>query len=212
MVTRDDGPVTNGETAPWNVFEWIRNVSNSGLPAATQAVGFTLIRYAYKDGTNAHPGERLLGTKLGLGNRQIRRHLHALRDAGLIALTAGGATAQKRAWANVWKLTHPTTGHTRPQVTDDLRTSGPGPWDIGVPPTTPETPTNSVLAAGRETAFLADDFEITSNLDDLEALEEELGDLLFADPVEMSTITGMLQDGRHPKAIINKIRADRRGD
>jgi hypothetical protein len=27
--------------------------------------------------------------------------------------------------------------------------------------------------------------------------------------VEMSTITGMLQDGRHPRAIINKILADR---
>lgn len=80
------------------------------------------------------------------------------------------------------------------------------------PVTTTRINTSSVLTDGRGLRLASEDsdHEIESDLDDLEALEEELGDLLFADAVEMSTITGMLQDGRHPKAIINKIRADRR--
>jgi len=52
-------------------------------------------------------------------------------------------------------------------------------------------------------------FKISSDRDDLEALETELEELLGADAMEMSTITGMLSDGRDPQAIINKILADR---
>jgi len=51
---------------------------------------------------------------------------------------------------------------------------------------------------------------VTSDRDDLEALETELEGLLGPDAVEMSTITGMLADGRDPHAVINKIIADRR--
>jgi hypothetical protein len=80
------------------------------------------------------------------------------------------------------------------------------------PVPTREKITSSVLTDGRGLRLADDDsdYEIESDLDDLEGLEDELSDLLFADAVEMSTITGMLQAGSHPRAIINKIRADRR--
>lgn len=44
---------------------------------------------------------------------------------------------------------------------------------------------------------------------DYEAVEDELDATLGPDELERSTIESMLQAGRHPKAIINKIRADR---
>lgn len=45
---------------------------------------------------------------------------------------------------------------------------------------------------------------------DLSAVEDELDDLLGLDEVERSTVDGMLQAGSHPKAVMNKILADRR--
>lgn len=45
---------------------------------------------------------------------------------------------------------------------------------------------------------------------DLCAVEDELDDLLGLDEVERSTVDGMLQVGSHPKAVMNKILADRR--
>lgn len=46
---------------------------------------------------------------------------------------------------------------------------------------------------------------------DLCAVEEEIAEVLgFCDAVEMSTISGMLQAGSHPHAVVNKILADRR--
>lgn len=45
---------------------------------------------------------------------------------------------------------------------------------------------------------------------DLAAVEDELEELLGPDDLERNVIDGMLQAGRHPKAIINKIEYDRR--
>lgn len=45
---------------------------------------------------------------------------------------------------------------------------------------------------------------------DLCAVEDELDDMLGLDEVEHSTVDGMLQAGSHPKAVMNKILADRR--
>ena len=45
---------------------------------------------------------------------------------------------------------------------------------------------------------------------DLEAVEDELEELLGPDDLERNVIDGMLQAGRHPKAIVNKIEYDRR--
>lgn len=45
---------------------------------------------------------------------------------------------------------------------------------------------------------------------DLPGVEDELEEILGPDEFERSTIDGMLQAGRHPKAIINTIEAARR--
>ena len=45
---------------------------------------------------------------------------------------------------------------------------------------------------------------------DLSAVEDELEEMLDPDEMERSTIDGMLQAGSHPKAVMNKILADRR--
>jgi hypothetical protein len=45
---------------------------------------------------------------------------------------------------------------------------------------------------------------------DLEAVEDELEELLGPDDQERNVIDSMLQAGRHPKAIVNKIEYDRR--
>ena len=45
---------------------------------------------------------------------------------------------------------------------------------------------------------------------DLSAVEDELEEMLDPDEMERSTIDGMLQAGSPPKAVMNKILADRR--
>lgn len=217
---------------------WMKAIQTITLTPGSKAVACALALHAdKKDGTHARPGLSRLEWESGASRHTVVATLAALEGMWLLNCVS---RSTGRGNASEYELMlHDQIARYGTPFSEWMAARRPGskgfpaePFDekkgsraadkgfpvpaqrvpVGTPPgSTRENLTSSVRSAhGRTASQRADDYEITSDLDDLDALEIELGDMLFADPCEMTTITGMLQDGQHPRAIINKIRADRR--
>lgn len=97
-------------------FDWQRKILACRLGKNTTAVALVLSIHANKDGTNAHPGIRLLAHEAEVSERMARAALERLRELGLIVRTRRGSTAQKRNWADVYDLALPDDLHERVSV------------------------------------------------------------------------------------------------
>jgi hypothetical protein len=104
------GHVMSGKPPPL-IFTWQRAVRDSDLPLTTKGVAFILATYANRDGSGVHPGNRRLEQDTGLSDKPVRRHLAALRAAGLIERThrarSGRPVPGGDAMADVYRLTLP---------------------------------------------------------------------------------------------------------
>lgn len=94
MVDTDDAPVTR----PMSRFDWERVVRRArALPLATKGVAYTLATYADDDGGGIFPGEQRLAAVCGIGERMVRKHVAALRAAGLLEHVSRANRAAGRA-------------------------------------------------------------------------------------------------------------------
>lgn len=98
------------------------------LGAATKSVATWLSHHANDDGTNSHPGVRLLAFETELGESTVRRCLEQLRELGLVVRTLRGSVAEKRNYADVYKLVIPDDLEARVCVQEEpsQRRSGHG--------------------------------------------------------------------------------------
>lgn len=85
-------------------FEWERQVLKTPLPPLTKLVALALATYGNKAGKNAHPGNKVLATDLGLSDRTVERHLATLRDVGLVNRVFRGSAAGRQRLADVYEL------------------------------------------------------------------------------------------------------------
>jgi hypothetical protein len=217
---------------------WLKAIQTITLSPGGKAVACALALHANKtDGRKAHPGLSRLEWESGASRHTVVATLADLEAMWLIDCVSrstgrGNAseydlmlhdqTARYGTPFSEWLAARRPSAKGFPsEPFAEKKGSREPPEGFPVPPqrvpegtppgfTTRKDLISSVRSAhGRTATQRADDYEIESDLDDLDALEAELENVLFADAVEMSTITGMLQDGRHPRAIINKILADR---
>jgi hypothetical protein len=109
-------------------FEWERKVAKCRLGAATKAVAAWLSHHANTYGVGARPGVRVLAFETELGESTVRRSLEYLRDLGLIVRVVHGSRAEKRHYADVYRLAIPDDLDTRVRVEDrpSLQQGGQG--------------------------------------------------------------------------------------
>jgi DNA-binding transcriptional ArsR family regulator len=95
---------------------WLRAVRRTKMPLPRKGLALALATYANRDGTNAHPGVARLAADCGINEQSVRRHLKALRDAGLIVRTFRASTTGKKNMADSYDLTVPVqdTNHRSP--------------------------------------------------------------------------------------------------
>jgi hypothetical protein len=138
---------TTGNSLPvvTTPLPWLRAVRRTKMPLARKGLALALATYANKDGTNAHPGEARLAADCGINEQSVRRHLAALRDAGLIVRTFRASTTGKRNMADSYDLTVPVQGrnHRSPVTGASEPTTGnstTGTTGHQLPPTYKRTP------------------------------------------------------------------------
>lgn len=91
---------------------WIDAVAGSPVSTSAKAVALAMVTHAdYATGENMHAGNARLAAMSGLSDRQVRRCVGELRDAGLIAWD-GVPTVPGR--ARKYQLTIPNGGHGCP--------------------------------------------------------------------------------------------------
>lgn len=89
---------------PKDRFEWERLVRRVKMHPTTKLVALTLASYGNRNGTNAHPGNRLLAADCCIHERSVERHLEWLRDHGLIFRTFRGSAAGRQKLADTYQL------------------------------------------------------------------------------------------------------------
>lgn len=181
--------------------EWRRAIRGQ-MPTTTFAVAQALAAYTNKDGSRAFPGNERLAADLCCTTKTIQRALKWLRENHWLQLDQGVTHAgTSRKLAQEWSLTVP-----------DRWTSGTGPVDTGVHPPDPSSNHSSSLTLAQPPVEpMREQLDPKSEQFDawaaLEWIEERCDG--FTD-YEGSTADGMLSAGVHPRAIVNRIEADRR--
>lgn len=92
---------------PCRTLEWHRRFRSAALPIATKGVGLVLASYANMDGTSVRPGMAALMECTGLEERQLRRHLTAIRTAGWAILICTGSSFGRSAKTSEYRLSYP---------------------------------------------------------------------------------------------------------
>ena len=150
-------------------LDWVEAVtidSSVSAEAARLAI-LVAIRFLSRRSGSAFPSQKTLGHVLGITDRQVRRHMGALIEAGYIAQINRG-----RNKSNEYRMAFPT-GHQTSSGTKRDRTSegtgtghlasGPGP-DIGRPPNPMREPNEKNPLRGRPTAGQPTDGRSTFNV------------------------------------------------
>lgn len=95
---------------PKRRFDWERIFRRLIVPPnfrSAKIVGLTMATYANADGTNMHPGEKLLMAQCGLSERTVRDSLKYLREMGLIHRYARGSSTGRPNYADKYQLCAP---------------------------------------------------------------------------------------------------------
>jgi hypothetical protein len=204
----------------WNAIRKARKITTTDV-----AVALMLSTHANGDGGNAHPGIALLAAECKCSERTVRRSLRRLADLGYVVDVSSVPLSRRAAmgYCTVYKLAIP-------------RSSAPDSDDIA--PDNHDTEHRTPMAALQFREQInkehsdpvsgaacrapvasdaserpADDWRTyrrNSDGDVWEDAEDRLWAVLDPDDAEMSTISGMLDKGCHPKMVLNKINADRR--
>ncbi|WP_194925808.1 helix-turn-helix domain-containing protein [Catenulispora pinisilvae] len=93
---------------PIGSFDWRRIIKRAELPRTTKLIAEFLSDFADADGSNAHPGVKLLASMAGVTERTVVTHLKRLREAGLIEKTKHSRMLES---ADVYQLTVPGADH-----------------------------------------------------------------------------------------------------
>lgn len=65
--------------------KWVLDHPEVAANSGERVVLLVMAHHAHVDGTGAWPSQRLIGTEAGMTERQVRKHLVALADRGIIA-------------------------------------------------------------------------------------------------------------------------------
>lgn len=118
-------------------FEWERIVRRCQIPGPVKLVAFVLAQYANADGSNIHPGTRVIAAVCGIPARTVERYLATLRNLGLVEKVANGGG--RNALAAKYRLTIPADLMDRvPMLDPDERT--PATRMAAVPPVNSRRP------------------------------------------------------------------------
>lgn len=204
-------------------FVWEKRLrAAKDISWSARATGLLLATYANRDGSNVRPGVPRLMKDTGLKERALRNHLAELRNAGYIVETSNWTAAEQRAQklATVYQLAVPVAAKRGLTVAKGasgyqegcISVPGKGasdctPPDQVSPDHSQSTIPRDKLAGSTLRVEPEPDLDDWDYEDDLARIEQAVGGFAACDE---TTALGMLSNGMHPKAIINKILASGR--
>ncbi|WP_344677398.1 helix-turn-helix domain-containing protein [Saccharopolyspora taberi] len=193
-------------------------MADDELTTTDVAIAMVLSAHGRIDGTNIFPSKETLARECKTSERTVYRSLKQLADRGYILDVSEVPRGQRGAkgLCTVYRLTLPAEASVHPIAPD---TDGKAPATGGDTHLTPvadqqtmgnrPTSEHSDVSASGSTLRVepAPDLDDWDYEDDLERIEHAVHGFEGCDE---RTALGMLSNGVHPKAVINKILAGRR--
>lgn len=217
-MTIPDGPrstLPHRTTRALRYRWWDAIADDDELTTTDVAIAMVLSTHGRIDGTNIYPSKETLARKCKTSERTVYRSLKRLADRGYIADVSEIPRGQRGAkgLCTVYRMTLPvqskapdtdgeapdTSGNTHLTPVADQYTHSNRPTQEH----SDAAASGSPLRA-EPTIDLDDDWDYE---DDLDRIEQAVDGF---EAYDETTALGMLSSGVHPKAIINKIMADRR--
>ena len=75
------------ETAPWDVFLWMRQVRDSDLPSSTRLILLTMVTWLDNATGTCFPSLATIASGTGLSKSTVATHLRYAQEAGFIKRT-----------------------------------------------------------------------------------------------------------------------------
>jgi DNA-binding transcriptional MocR family regulator len=94
--------------AQFNKLKYLQLLRHASLTHAEYRVLVTLLTYASKDGSNAHPGYRRLAEECRMSNGTVSKAVKQLKAAGWLWETSRGTKGERGRIAAVFELRIPT--------------------------------------------------------------------------------------------------------
>lgn len=204
-------------------FRWLEEILHSSLHGTTKFVGIEIWTHSNKAGENAHPGTKTIARNLGISLRTVNTHVGILRRAGWIVRTSESNKSPYRDWADVYALvlpdrTQPGLRTVEARGRTDRTQRGSDRTQLGSDRAQSGLRTNKYLPTGfyqnsdpEGSGPLPRTPAIPANWqDEFEPVEEWLESIVAGmDALELNTALSMWEQGCNPRAIVNKLLADR---
>jgi hypothetical protein len=184
---------------------------------SAKSTGLLLASYANRDGTSIRPGLKLLMANTGRKKRAIQNNITELMETGFLIQTSNWTPAEQKAGklANEYRLGLPSPGKP---ASDGVKGASGGDEGCTSKGASECTPPDQVSPDHLQSTIPRDKLAGAPHggapqpsLDDYEDEEEYVEDAVDGyDGCEESTALGMIANGVHPRAVINKILAERR--